>query len=180
MESVLNNRPKNFKSYEQAIQWTLNTSQLKNPASARVSIPPQLKEVYDDKGTLEKLVWRVDLKKTEQFWMGKYKIIIIKGWFKGLTSSFLNIRIPKILVLAERERMDKDLTVAQMQGKFRLVVLHDTGHSVMEDDPTNMAMELNDFLSKFRVPTTMQELASMKLKGIGSFHPNVKSYTKNK
>lgn len=34
------------------------------------------------------------------------------GWFKGLTNSFLNIRIPKILMLAEKERMDKELTVA--------------------------------------------------------------------
>lgn len=33
-------------------------------------------------------------------------------------------------MLAEKERLDKDLTVAQMQGKFRLVVLQNTGHSI--------------------------------------------------
>lgn len=41
--------------------------------------------------------------KTSPFWM---------GWFEGLTNSFLQIRIPKILMLAEKERLDKDLTVA--------------------------------------------------------------------
>jgi protein phosphatase methylesterase 1 len=47
-----------------------------------------------------------------------------------LTKSFLDIRISKLLILAEKERMDKDLTIAQMQGKFKLVVLKDVGHSV--------------------------------------------------
>jgi protein phosphatase methylesterase 1 len=56
----------------------------------------------------------VDLKKTDQYWMGipLFKRYNLKGWFKGLTQAFLSIRIPKILVLAEKERMDKDLTVA--------------------------------------------------------------------
>lgn len=47
--------------------------------------------------------WRVDLMKSEKHWM---------GWFKGLTGSFLGIHIPKLLMLAEKERMDKELTIA--------------------------------------------------------------------
>ncbi len=39
-------------------------------------------------------------------------IIILIEWFLGLTKAFLNVRIPKILMLAEKERMDKELTVA--------------------------------------------------------------------
>lgn len=39
MEAIVNNRPKSFKSYEQAIQWSLNTSTLMTLASARISIP---------------------------------------------------------------------------------------------------------------------------------------------
>ncbi len=50
----------------------------------------------------------------------------------------------------------------------------------MEDDPWNMAVELHEFLLKFRVPTTITELAQLKSKGIGTFHPNVKPYVKNK
>lgn len=35
---------------------------------------------------------------------------------------------------AEKERLDKELTIAQMQGKFKLQILHGVGHSVQEDD----------------------------------------------
>lgn len=89
----------------------INTSTLKNLQSARVSIPPQLREVRDEKGELLKLVWKVDLLQTETHWLGKPSSLIL-DWFRGLTNSFLSIRIPKILMLAERERMDKELTVA--------------------------------------------------------------------
>jgi protein phosphatase methylesterase 1 len=44
-------------------------------------------------GSESKYIWKVDLMKSEKFW---------KGWFTGLTSSFLNVKIPKSLVLAER------------------------------------------------------------------------------
>ena len=75
--------------------------------------------------------WKVELLKTEKYWLGFYKFkcmfliftFIFIEWFKGLTDSFLKISIPKLLMLAEKERMDKDLTIAQMQGKFKLVVI---------------------------------------------------------
>lgn len=51
--------------------------------------------------------WRIDLSKTEQFWT---------GWFKGLSQKFLDIRIPKILLLANIHGLDTTLTVGQMQG----------------------------------------------------------------
>ena len=66
--------------------------------------------------------------------MSKFFIISHLDWFKGLTNSFLSIRVPKILMLAEKERMDKELTIAQMQGKFRATVLHNVGHYMQEDD----------------------------------------------
>ena len=44
-------------------------------------------------------------------------------WFIGLTKSFLSIKVPKTLMLAGIERMDKDLTIAQMQGKYKLSFL---------------------------------------------------------
>ncbi len=46
-----------------------------------------------------------------------------EGWFKGLTQCFLDLRVPKQLLLAGSDRMDKELTIAQMQGKFKLVVV---------------------------------------------------------
>ena len=39
-----------------------------------------------------------------------------EGWFKGLSKMFLSSRIPKLLLLAGIDRLDKELTIAQMQG----------------------------------------------------------------
>ena len=44
-------------------------------------------------------------------------------WFIGLTKSFLSIKVPKTLILADIERNDKDLTIVQMQGKYKLSFL---------------------------------------------------------
>jgi len=37
-----------------------------------------------------------------------------REWFTGLTEIFLNLRIPKQLLLAGSDRMDKELTIAHM------------------------------------------------------------------
>ena len=57
--------------------------------------------------TNRKYVWRIDLAKTEQHWF---------GWFKGLSTAFLNVPSPKMLLLAGVDRLDRELTVGQMQG----------------------------------------------------------------
>uniref|UniRef100_A0A6P7HBT5 Protein phosphatase methylesterase 1-like n=1 Tax=Diabrotica virgifera virgifera TaxID=50390 RepID=A0A6P7HBT5_DIAVI len=54
----------------------------------------------------EPYTWRIDLSKTEQFWT---------GWFKGLSQKFLDLRIPKLLLLANIHGLDTTLTVGQMQ-----------------------------------------------------------------
>lgn len=59
-------------------------------------------------GSSAKYVWRVDLKKTEGYW---------KGWFEGLSQLFLSITVPKMLFLAGVDRLDKLLTIGQMQGE---------------------------------------------------------------
>lgn len=80
---------------------------MKNLESARVSAPPKVKEIISDgKSHFE---WKVDLMKSEKHWL---------GWFKGLDSAFLGVPVPKMLMLAERERLDKELIIANMQGKF--------------------------------------------------------------
>lgn len=58
--------------------------------------------------TDSKYTWRIDLSKTESFWT---------GWFKGLSQKFLDIRVPKVLLLANIHGLDTALTVGQMQGK---------------------------------------------------------------
>lgn len=55
--------------------------------------------------------------------------------------------------------MDKELTIAQMQGKFKLIVIHNVGHSVQEDDYKATARELYQLVKDFRIPTTLGEKA---------------------
>jgi hypothetical protein len=38
-----------------------------------------------------------------------------------------------VLVLAGTDRLDTELMIGQMQGKFRVVVLADCGHCIQED-----------------------------------------------
>ena len=40
-----------------------------------------------------------------------------QGWFEGLSQLFLSIPVPKMLILAGVDRLDKQLTIAQMQGE---------------------------------------------------------------
>ena len=53
--------------------------------------------------------------------------------------------------------MDKELTIAQMQGKFKLVVLDNVGHVIHEDQPRKVAEVFHQFLDQFKIPTKYAE-----------------------
>lgn len=72
---------------------------------------------------IKKYTWRIDLARSEKFWT---------GWFENLSDKFLDVPIPKLLILAGIDNLDKKLTVGQMQGKFQLSVLARSGHAVHE------------------------------------------------
>nr|XP_012147922.1 PREDICTED: protein phosphatase methylesterase 1 isoform X3 [Megachile rotundata] len=97
--------------------------------------------------TTRKYVWRIDLSKTEQHWF---------GWFKGLSTAFLNVPVPKVLLLAGVDRLDRELTVGQMQGKFQMQVLPACGHAVHEDVPDKVAEAIATFMvrHKFAEPAS--------------------------
>lgn len=66
----------------------------------------------------------MNLKATKPFW---------KDWFMNTGDKFLNTTLAsggKVLVLVGHERLDKSLTIAQMQGKFQLTVIPKSGHIV--------------------------------------------------
>ena len=67
--------------------------------------------------------WRIPLRTTAQYW---------EGWFKGLSSRFLTVRAARLLVLAGTDRLDKELMIGQMQGKFQMEVVPDVGHMLHE------------------------------------------------
>ena len=46
-----------------------------------------------------------------------------RGWYEGLSTAFLGFKGPKVLMLAGTDRLDRELTIGQMQGRFQMVVL---------------------------------------------------------
>lgn len=95
----------------------------------------------------ERFTWRIDLSKTDQFW---------EGWFKGMSNLFLSCPVPKLLILAGVDRLDKDLTIGQMQGKFQMQVLPRCGHCVHEDAPDKVAEVLVTFLMRLKLAVTKE------------------------
>jgi protein phosphatase methylesterase 1 len=53
--------------------------------------------------------------------------------------------------------MDKELTIAQMQGKFKLVVFDQVGHVIHEDQPKKVAQSFHDFLAQFKIPAKFNQ-----------------------
>ena len=43
--------------------------------------------------------------------------------YEGMSALFLGVRAPKLLLLAGTDRLDRDLTIGQMQGRFQLALL---------------------------------------------------------
>uniref|UniRef100_A0A8D3B4F2 Protein phosphatase methylesterase 1 n=1 Tax=Scophthalmus maximus TaxID=52904 RepID=A0A8D3B4F2_SCOMX len=152
MQNFLRSRPKTFKSLENAIEWSVKSGQIRNIESARVSMGGQVKK-YDCAlicCTLSMFLrmkkesiftWRVELSKTEKYW---------DGWFRGLSALFLTCPVPKLLLLAGVDRLDKDLTIGQMQGKFQMQVLPQCGHAVHEDAPEKVADALATFMVRHK------------------------------
>lgn len=178
MQNFLRSRPKTFKSLENAIEWSVKSGQIRNIESARVSMGGQVKKMEetvistgvstsiegiieeeeeegegegsnnkrmkeDDKEVKKESVftWRVDLSKTEKYW---------DGWFRGLSALFLSCSVPKLLLLAGVDRLDKDLTIGQMQGKFQMQVLPQCGHAVHEDVPEKVADAVASFMVRHK------------------------------
>ncbi|KAH9902379.1 protein phosphatase methylesterase [Cubamyces lactineus] len=137
MHSLLNARPEGFDSPEEAIEWHVKTNTIRNPASARVSVPGIIVPApAGSPPSTPAYLWRTSLRSTAPYWT---------SWFTGLSGKFLSARTARLLILAGTERLDKELMIGQMQGKFQLVVIPGVGHMVHEDDPTRMAEVLVEF-----------------------------------
>ncbi|EMR11422.1 hypothetical protein PNEG_00445 [Pneumocystis murina B123] len=129
-------RPKFFSSIREGIDWHLKNKILKNEQSAKVSIPLLFKRQISLNTGKNKWIWRVDLNETEPFW---------HGWLNGLSDCFLAIPSAKLLILSSKDRLDKTLMIAQMQGKFQLLTFQNTGHFIHEDLPELTAKALVSF-----------------------------------
>jgi len=136
MKSILRQRPKSFESLTEAIRWSLSSGNVQNSVSAGISIPSQ---VVERDGQFH---WITDLEQTAPFW---------KGWFENMSNLFLQVPAPKLLVIADTDRLDTPLTIAQMQGKYQLSIFPSVGHQIQEDDPDRTATTIITFLRRFKL-----------------------------
>ncbi|KAK1552382.1 hypothetical protein Q3G72_015729 [Acer saccharum] len=138
MQKILSSRMQHFSSIEKAIEWNVKGGSLRNVDSARISIPSTLK--FDESKNC--YVYRSRLEETDQYW---------KGWYEGLSEKFLSSPVPKLLLLAGTDRLDRSLTIGQMQGKFQMVVVRHTGHAIQEDVPDEFSTLILNFISRNRI-----------------------------
>jgi hypothetical protein len=96
------------------------------------------------------------LAKTQPFW---------EDWFIGLSKKFLEAKGGKLLILAGTDRLDKELTIGQMQGKYQLLVLPEVGHFLHEDAPEKTAVAVGTFPRW----ATLLRLELMELHSLSSF-----------
>eukprot|EP01026_Neomeris_dumetosa_P040743 TRINITY_DN33711_c2_g1_i1.p3 TRINITY_DN33711_c2_g1~~TRINITY_DN33711_c2_g1_i1.p3 ORF type:complete len:145 (-),score=21.91 TRINITY_DN33711_c2_g1_i1:143-577(-) len=139
MVAVLDKRPKQFPSISSAIKWSIQSGQSKNKLAAALSIPSQLCQQQNDS---QRYIWRTDLYASQQYW---------KGWYQGLSDTFLSLKVPKVLILAGTDRLDKTLIIGQMQGKFQQVLLPAAGHAIHEDEVDKVADVLTKFLGRYKL-----------------------------
>ena len=99
------------------------------------------------------LEWVTPLEASYRFW---------EDWFTGMSREFLRATCPRVLILAGTDRLDRELTIAQMQGKLQLIVSHESGHALQEDVPHTVREAILLFVKRFRVgqplPTALQRL----------------------
>lgn len=148
MDKFLEGRPERFARVEEATQWFLQRGGMTSPAAAAVTVPPLLRPVGDH------YEWKSNLKAMSSVW---------SEWFEGLDEAFIALPCPKILCLANTERLDVAITVAQMQGKFQFEVLGDgCGHYVMDDQPVILAAKFRRFIRRIETMTEKLRMAKEK------------------
>ncbi|CAK7268966.1 Protein phosphatase methylesterase 1 [Sporothrix epigloea] len=176
MQTYLGSRPSGFATLQAGIEWHIRSRTIRNTTSARTSVPALLIDSSLGKGSNEASSedrpeiendadvnsapiyenateaasastlairrpwrWTTDLGGTQPFW---------EGWFVGLSKKFLSARGGKLLLLAGTDRLDTELTIGQMQGKYALQVFPEAGHFIHEDLPEKTAMTLVDFYNR--------------------------------
>jgi protein phosphatase methylesterase 1 len=161
MDTYLSTRPKSFPSLASGIEWHIKSRTIRNTMSARASVPSLLCQQQSTPNN--PYTWITDLLSTKPFW---------SQWFTSLSSKFLSSPGGKLLLLAGTDRLDKELMIGQMQGKYQLQVFPDAGHFVHEDQPARTAQVVADFYRRndrggLVLPPKVEELIRQgKVKGV--------------
>ncbi|KAG8526907.1 uncharacterized protein KY384_008336 [Bacidia gigantensis] len=144
MQQYLLKRPNSFTSTQAAIEWHIRSRTIRSQTSARISVPSLLRQVSTSSTSgsgpnTTSFVWRTNLSETERYW---------SEWFTGLSSKFLSAKGGKLLILAGTDRLDKELMIGQMQGKYQLQVFPEAGHFVHEDCAAKTAQVMAEFVRR--------------------------------
>ena len=83
---------------------------------------------------------------------------------QSLSKDFLSCKAARMLMLADTDRLDVDLTTGHMQGKFQLVLISNAGHSLMEDAPMAVARHIHDFAVRHCTPNDVLRQANAQLR----------------
>ncbi|CDJ38242.1 protein phosphatase methylesterase 1, putative [Eimeria tenella] len=154
MAAFVSRFPSLFTSCKEAVNWSIFAGLLCNRSSAAISIPSQLVKTTRgalpashkgaDKGPPDEEVWtwRVDVMATEPYW---------EGWFRGMSHAFLSSRCVKILICSSSDRLDKELMIAHMQGKFQVQIVSGSGHVIEEDQPAELCRVVQTFITRYRL-----------------------------
>eukprot|EP00069_Balaena_mysticetus_P011293 bmy_01332T0 len=154
MQNFLRGRPKTFKSLENAVEWSVKSGQIRNLESARVSMVGQVKQcegIASPEGS--KSIVEGIIEEEEEDEEGSESVNKRKkedDMETILTLGELNWQKQKNTGMAGVDRLDKDLTIGQMQGKFQMQVLPQCGHAVHEDAPDKVAEAVATFLIRHR------------------------------
>lgn len=131
------------KSLTRLTQFSVRSRTIRSLTSARISVPALLHQDSPsddvDHPTPAPFSWRTNLSETEPYW---------SEWFTGLSSKFLAAKGGKLLLLAGTDRLDKELMIGQMQGKYQLQVFPEAGHFIHEDCPEKTAGVIAEFVKR--------------------------------
>jgi pimeloyl-ACP methyl ester carboxylesterase len=139
MKLALGTWPSHFNDINQCIEFSIQQHRPQSHYSAHISVPPLLRPGHDQ-CQREIFLWKTPLLEYEDDW---------KGWFQGFNENFLSLSCPHCLIIATIDRLDGQMSAAQMQGRFELFVTHggNGGHFIQEDNPGELLGIIVRFLS---------------------------------
>lgn len=132
----LSTRPNSFVSIQDAMDWAFKSSFMRNVDSIRLTLPYLLKEEHMNDSDKVTFTWKTDLGASKHHWY---------SWFTHLDKLFISSPSYRLLILADTDRLDTTLTIGQMQGKFQLEIIRNSGHLVAEDAPDQVLQILSKF-----------------------------------
>ncbi|KAH9443539.1 hypothetical protein Pst134EA_032769 [Puccinia striiformis f. sp. tritici] len=165
MIPLINSRPSTFNSPTECIKYHLDSHTIRNLDSARISVPSLIRKRSSPSSTNPDSEIQKGSDGACFEWVTDLKVVNHIG-------KFLCQKTARLLVLAGTDRLDKELMMGQMQGKYQLVVLANVGHCVHEDDPVKLAELLINFADHNDHSSSDQILARLGKKPLQKIFPS--------